>query len=243
MEDPSQAFDGALLKTTAARYGTHVDYQSHTVNAFEGHTYFEARYRFRDVSDLSVRLDPGLPLVEGLKKDHAPSTAYPAYRFHHRGQGRFTIYAPKDTGRSGTPLHVRVESETAKKQQQERLEQERAQWMKFGNPFELSGTETREELIRTLAKGMRFRLEVEALDPITSTTSPYRLGKNRILLYSIELDQLLKEPEMRPLFFGSGAKGPTWSDLSRSKSAVLETSRYRLLELGTGENTPEKREK
>ena len=239
-EDPTVAFNETQLKAAAAKYGKQIEYVAHTVKKGEERAILQVTYRFKDLSDVSVRLDPSLPLLEGIHKDHQPPQIYPAYSFHHRGQGQFTIYAPKDTGGSSSQLHVRVESDTAKRQQQERLKQERTQWMKFDNPFGLNGNETREELITTLGNGMRFRFEIETLSPIKSTTSHYKLGNNRILMYSIELEKLLQDPNIKPLFLGSGAKGPMWSDLIRSEASLVETSRYRLLELESPEESPRK---
>lgn len=228
-QDPLEGFNEERLKTSAAQYGKGVVYESHAVQKREQDTRMVVRYSFQDLSTVKIGLDPSLPLL-GHDAAEAASVTYPRYNFHNRGSGKFTMYAPKDQGGTSA-VHVRVESETAKKQQKERLEKERAQWMQYGNPFQLKGTENREELIRTLGKGMRFRLEIQAMDPLHSTTSRYQIGKNRILIYSVELERLLKDPQIRPLLLNSGAEGPTWSDLLRSKQALIENSPYRLFEL------------
>jgi len=232
-EDPTKGFSEARLKERSSRYGKGLEYQSHSIHRQKEATRLQVRYRFQDLSGLKIGLDPSLPLLEMADTDQQAPPVYPVYSFHNRGSGQFTIYSPKTDGSAASSVHVRVESDTAQQQQQERLEQERTQWMRYGNPFALQGSETREELIRTLGAGMRFQLELVAMDEITSTTSRYRLKGDRILLYSVELERLLQDPEMKPLLVAPGSKGPRWSDLIRSDKTLIETGRYRLLELNS----------
>jgi hypothetical protein len=225
---PERGFTEARLTARAGQYGEGVVYRRHRTERREGALILEVEYHVGDLDRLRLSLDPSLPLV-GDRMEAAEFPAYPPLTLHDRGEGRLTLYPPRARPRPDS-LRVKVESEKAKAARRKRFERERAQWMRFGNPFQLSGDETPIELARRLGRDMRFRLEVATVHSIRQTTSPYKVDGNKVLIYAIQASDFIQDPEWAERLNNGSFIQPSWADLAESDHVTVDSARFRILE-------------
>lgn len=226
-DHPERGFTEPRLQAEAARMGKGVRYRSHDIRREDDQLILEAVFHVPDLNHLRLSLNPALPLI-GDRMEKRDLPAYPPYTFHWREHGPLTIYPPQ-VDRDPETARVKVESEKAKAQRAERLKRERKQWMRFGNPFKLKGDETPLDLARTLGHDMKFRLIVETEQPIRETTSPYKLDDHRILLYAIQVKDLLRDPALSRRIEGDRIPHPAWADVALSDETTVDTARFRIL--------------
>lgn len=230
-EHPENGFNEARLVAQAGRYGPEVRYKRHRTHTDAEGLLLEVEYHVADVEKLTLALDTSLPLT-GDPLSEGGTAAYPPFRFRRQGADTWIIYPPQVAAEVIT-AQVRVESAAVQAQREKRLRQERTQWMRFGNPFSLSGEETALELVERLGRNMRFRLEVETSTERLHTTSPYKLDSRRILLLSVSGDEFLQDSAIRKKLQDDAVQGIRWHDLAESNHAIVDTARYRILRQAT----------
>ncbi len=163
-------FSEAILTKAAEHHGEGVRYLSHEISPLEDGKKFTVRYRFDDVSRLDIRVDTDAPFYltpPGKQQDHRP-------RFHFMMRDNvLTVRVPPVSPRARTSAQtrVRVDAPKARAQRKERLEQDLRNLMRHGNPFKLSGKESSEELVKALAEGMRFQIQVQLPGPVLATNA------------------------------------------------------------------------
>ncbi|MCC5846631.1 MAG: hypothetical protein JJU29_00945 [Verrucomicrobia bacterium] len=163
-------FSEPVLTQAAKQYGQGVQYLDHEITPLDDGKKFKVRYRFEDVSQLDIRVDTDAPFYltpPGKQQDHRPR-----FRLVMR-DNVFTVQVPPASlrTRSSTQARVRVDAPKAQAQRKERLEQDLRNLMRHGNPFKLTGKESAEEMVKALAEGMRFQIQVQLPGPVLASNA------------------------------------------------------------------------
>jgi hypothetical protein len=236
-----RGFNEAALNLAAEQYGRDITYQSHQVDKKNDTWIYTVTYTFENLTTVKLALDTRLPFIGPIEHSGTPRNkthpvpSFPAFTFHNRGNGQFTIYPPKTPKpmdiESLTTRESQVSSKAAIRQREAHFAKEIKQWMQFGNPYQLTGNEDQIGLIRALSKDMKFRLEIVTETPILSTTSPYKLGDNTLLLFAIQVDELLQDERIAKEIEANGHQTLLWNEIAHSEKTVVDTGKFRLLNL------------
>lgn len=217
-------FNETALRRAAGNHGEGVRYVEHSVTETERGSRFTVVYAFDDVRAVSFRVDTEIPFL--LTPPENQAGGVPAFRFGGNPEaGILEIIPPPVVERGATPHRVQVESARAREQREERFRQDRAQLVRHGNPFELRGDESREELARALVRGMRFELTVVPPAPIVAGNARHvrvEDGRHFVTLFAMDAEKALQGGDVSRLAQNMELHLVTWRELSRAKGTRAE---------------------
>ena len=217
-------FSEAVLARAAEPFGPNVRYQEHRIDDMEDGKKFTVVYRFENVEDLVVRVDTDAPFF--LTPVAGQADQRPAYRFRFSGEQRILSVLPPPTRPQGPP-RVQVESRNVRAQREERFRRDRALMMRHGNPFRLRGRESPEELVRTLAGGLRFDIAVVPPGPLTRSTArcveETGDGAPRVVLFSLEAGEVLTSEVAMKRAVDGEVQRISWEELTEFPGVRAET--------------------
>lgn len=215
-------FGEAPLREAAANYGEGLDYKSHEVVEAENGRTFRVVYGFEDVTGLEIGLDMSMPFLPN-PPGRTRNGSYPPFRFRKTAEGAFVIRPPVLPSPSFTSPRVVVETAGVKRRRQARFREDLEVFMRHGNPFELSGEETPESMIRTLTDRMSFRIRVVPEGVVAATNARYRTDGG-FDLFEVRVSEALRQDRLMKRAVEGNLGGLGWAELVENPAVRVEPS-------------------
>jgi len=261
-EDPF--YNEEQIKMEAGQYGPGVEFLKAKKYSRDGNRGYVAVYKFADINEIFVNLDNSQTLTQSMTPSMPGMEA--EMQVAEKSENAISFELERD---EINKLHVDVPEYPAPKKDAAEIADDAADQPAFdapetqmmvqqmeatGNPYGITGKETRGEMIKKIMKGLAFSVSLQVRAPEQDADAEHvrttSKGDNRYVLLNMDMDQMLTDDECIRIMCGddtadmgpmAGMMSPGgglqfFSDMNGYKGMTIQTNNFTVSFAGAKEN-------